>query len=115
MRRVNVLWFSRHKMTVEQRNALHDIVGEIFVDMNIHQIDKQIKHASELQEEIKENDIIAIVAPLPLQQEFLKLAEHKPVIFCKNKRVISEDGSKAEFVFDGWYRLKKIEIETEQL
>lgn len=111
IRKTNVLWFSRHEMSKDQLADLKRIFGEI----EIHQINKTIKHASELSKEIEENDVIAIVAPLPLQQEFLKAAGNKSVIFCKNKRIISEDGKKVEFKFDGWFKIKKIEVITEQL
>ena len=52
-----VLWFSRHEMTPEQRTALGD-------DVEIIQVNKTIQSAYELQDEINECDIIAIVAPI---------------------------------------------------
>lgn len=67
-----VLWFSRHAMTEEQRKAL----GEV----EINQIDRTIRKADELKQEIDDSDIIAIVAPIELQQQFLALAGDKPVI-----------------------------------
>ena len=94
-----ILWFSRHKMTPEQKLALGDV--EIM----------QIK------DEIDECDIIAIVAPINLQQQFLKLAEGKPVIMAVNDRVLidQENGSesKVEFRFIKWERLLKIEVQKE--
>ena len=69
-----ILWFSRHKMTPEQKLALGDV--------EIMQINKTINSAYELKDEIDECDIIAIVAPINLQQQFLKLAEGKPVIMA---------------------------------
>ena len=69
-----VLWFSRHEMTLEQRAALGDV--------EIIQINKTVQSAYELQDEI--NDIIAIVAPINLQQQFIKLANGKPVIMAVN-------------------------------
>jgi hypothetical protein len=104
-----VLWFSRHEMTDEQRTAL----GEV----EITQVDKTIQHASELQGEIAQADIIAIVAPIGLQAEFLKLAGDKPVIVAVNERILikSDDGteSKAVFKFVKWERLLKIEVVKE--
>ena len=101
-----VLWFSRHLMTEEQRAALGDV--------EIVQIDRTISSAYEVQEEIEQCDIIAIVAPVHIQQQFLKLAGSKPVIMALNDRVLvqQEDGSefKAEFVFVKWERLVRIEV-----
>ena len=67
-----VLWFSRHEMTLEQRAV------------EIIQINKTVQSAYELQDEINECDIIAIVAPINLQQQFIKLANGKPVIMAVN-------------------------------
>jgi len=107
-----VLWFSRHNMTEDQKNDLVRIYGKI----QINQINKTILTAYELQDDINNADIIAIVAPINLQQQFIKLAGEKPVISCRNKRIIDPtDNTKVEFVFDGWYRIVKIEIITEDL
>ena len=108
-----ILWFSRHLMTGDQHQALVDKLGEC----EIHQINKTINSAYELQEEINEADVVAIVAPLNLQSQFLKLAGDKPVITAMNRRVLtpSEDGEedKVEFVFDGWKVIKKIDVVME--
>ncbi len=104
-----VLWFSRHAMTEEQKNSLGDV--------EINQINKTIHSAKELKAEIEANDIIAIVAPIELQREFLELAGDKPVITAVNDRVLvpQQDGTedKLEFYFRKWERLIKIEIEKE--
>ena len=101
-----VLWFSRHEMTPEQRAALGNC--------EITQVNRSIQSAYELEEEIKANDIIAIVAPINLQQQFLKLAGEKPVIMAVNDRVLipQADGSedKVAFQFVKWERLLKIEV-----
>ena len=100
-----VLWFSRHKMTEEQAKALGD-------NVEIIQIDKSIQTAYELQEEINQCGIIAIVAPINLQAQFLKLAGDKPVIQALNNRVlVPKDGeSEVQFNFVKWERLIKIEV-----
>ncbi len=104
-----VLWFSRHTMTEEQKAAL----GEC----EIMQIDCTINSAYELQEEIEAADVVAIVAPINLQQQFLKLAGDRPVIMAVNDRILvpAEDGSesKVEFRFVKWERLLSIKIEKE--
>lgn len=104
-----VLWFSRHAMTEEQRAAL----GEV----EILQINRTINTAFELENEIKEVDIVAIVAPINLQQQFLKLAGDKPVIMAVNDRVLVPDPEggedKVQFKFVKWERLIKIEVVKE--
>ena len=71
----------------------------------------------ELKEEIEECDIIAIVAPINIQAQFLKLAAGKPVIMAKSERIIEKDPDGGEdkvvFKFVKWERLVKIEVETE--
>lgn len=111
----DVLWFSRHDMTEEQIDALVDIYGPI----QIHQINKTVKSASELENEIKNSDVVAVVAPIELQAEFLEIADGIPVISCRNKRTIvkTEDGKeeKEKYVFGGWYEIEKIDIVTRDL
>lgn len=89
-----VLWFSRHKMTDPQLAALGNV--------EIVQIDRSIESAFELQEEINDCDIIAIVAPIGLQAQFLRVAGDKPVIVALNNRVLvpQEDGTEAKAVFN---------------
>lgn len=102
-----VLWFSRHTMTKEQREALGDV--------EITQISVTVANAFELSDEIEKADIIAIVAPINLQQQFLKLANGKPVIMAVNDRVLvpGENGEeKVEFKFVKWIQLDKIEVVT---
>ena len=102
-----VLWFSRHEMTADQLSALGN-------NVEIMQIDKTINSAFELKDEIEQCDIIAIVAPINLQQQFIKLAGDKPVIMAVNDRVLipQEDGSESKVVFQfvKWERLVKIEV-----
>ena len=109
MKKIKVLWFSRHAMTKEQRVSLGDV--EIF------QVNKTIQSAYELQKEIEDCDIIAVEAPIGLQEQFLRLAGGKPVIMAVNDRRIikQEDGSedKVEFHFVKWERLLKIEVVKE--
>lgn len=105
-----VLWFSRHTMSDEQLASLKCKLGEV----SIVQVNKTIQSARELSAEIEECDVLAIVAPIGLQAEFLRLANGKPVITAVSERVIvkSEDGSedKVNFVFKCWEQLEKIEV-----
>ena len=108
-----VLWFSRHNMTEEQKNALKNKLGSI----EVNQVNKTVKSAFELKAEIDGADVIAIVAPINLQAQFLKLAGNKPVITAISDRIInkSEDGTedKVVFKFNRWEQLLKIEVVTE--
>ena len=110
---MKVLWFSRHDMTEDQLGALVAKLGEV----EVMKVDKTIQTAFELADEIEEADVIAIVAPINLQAQFLKLAKDKPVIIAQSRRelVKNDDGSesKAVFVFEGWKQLKKIEVVME--
>ena len=106
-----VLWFSRHEMSPEQKAALGDV--------DIIQVNKTIQNAYELKDDIDKCDIIAIVAPINLQEQFLRLAGEKPVITAVNDRRIikNDDGSedKVEFHFVKWERLLKIEVVQEDI
>lgn len=105
-----VLWFSRHTMSETQLASLKKKLGEV----EIIQVSKTIQGARELADEIAECDVIAIVAPIGLQSEFLRLAGEKPVITAVSERVItkSEDGTedKVAFIFKCWEQLLKIEV-----
>ncbi len=101
-----VMWFSGRDMDEDQKNDLVRIYGKV----EVNQINKTINSAQELSAEIEEADIIAIMAPLNLQQEFLKLAGNKPVIFSRFLRIINAETDEIEDVFAGWFRLEKIEV-----
>ena len=95
-----VLWFSRHEMTEDQLGALVAKLGEV----EVNHVDRTIQTAFELSEEVEKADVIAIVAPINLQAQFLELAKEKPVIIAQSKRelVKNSDGteSKVNFIFD---------------
>lgn len=101
-----ILWFSRHEMTSDQKAALGS-------DVEIVQINKTINNAYELQAEIDEADVIAIVAPIGLQEQFLKLAKGKPVIIALSERVLEKDPNgddKVCFKFIKWEQLDEIKV-----
>jgi len=97
-------------MSDEQLASLKRKLGEF----SMVQVNETIQSARELSKEIDECDILAIVAPIGLQAEFLRLANGKPVITAVSERVIvkSEDGSedKVNFVFKCWEQLENIEV-----
>ena len=110
-----VMWFSRHEMSNEQRIDLERIFGQV----EVNQVNKTVQTAFELKEEIEAADVVAIVAPINMQQQFLKLAGTRPVITATSERILvkQEDGSedKVVFQFKNWIRLVKIEVVTEVL
>ena len=104
-----VLWFSRHPMSEEQKQALG-------AGVEIHQVSKTVASARELAKEIEESEIIAVVAPIGLQAEFIRLAGGKPVITAVSERVVvpQEEGEdQVIFKFVKWERLLKIEVVKE--
>ena len=104
----NVLWFSRHMMTLGQIVELRKIFGSI----KVTQISYPIQHAKEVIKDIQKSDVIALVAPLEIQKEFLELSEDKPVLFCRNQR---DHNGPNGFRHGGWFRIKKIDCEFEPL
>jgi len=100
-----VIWFSRHEMNKAQIDGLEKVYGEI----EINQINKTISLAKEIAEEISNAEVICIVAPIALQQEFLKLAEGRPVLICKNDRVAKIEGG-FDFVHAGWFQIQEIKV-----
>jgi len=108
---MKILWFSRHEMTDSQKNDLDQIFK---AKVEVNQVNKTIKHAGELKEEIEACDVACVVMPLNLQQQMLKTLGNKPMLISKNHRIQKEDGS-FEFVHGGWEKIKKIEIVKEVL
>lgn len=100
-----VLWFSRHAMTEEQKQALIDKLEEI----EITQVNKTITSAYDIREEIETSDVVAIVAPIHIQEQVLRLAGDKPVIMALSERVIV-DGDKVTFKFVKWERLVEVRV-----
>lgn len=119
---IKVLWFSRHTMTDAQHAALFIGIARHFhndlqeTGVIITQVSETINNASEIQD-LDEYDVYAIVAPIALQQQFLRIAGEKPVIIAKSNRVITKNPEggedKISFVFDKWERIKRIEVVIE--
>jgi hypothetical protein len=125
-----VLWFSRHSMTPDQRGALEKRLGEILitqVDGTMHNVhtpffgkingeDAEIPFPA-FKELMQGYDVVAIVAPINLQQQILSVAGDIPVIFAENKRerirVPEGEEPRFAFVFKGWKRLVEVKVVTE--
>ena len=106
-----VMWFSRHDMDELQLQDLKRIYGE---DIELIKVNGTIPNAFILQDLIDLCDVIAIVAPINIQQQFLAIAKTKDVIVAQSERrlVKSEDGTedKVNFIFTNWFKLEKIEV-----
>ena len=119
---IKVLWFSRHTMTDAQHDAAVIAIAKYFKNdlqetgIIITQISETINNVSEIQD-LDGYDVYAIVAPIALQQQFLRVAGEKPVIMAKSNRVITKNPEggedKISFVFDKWERIKRIEVVIE--
>ena len=111
-----VMWLSRHELDEDQVKGLKALYGD---DMTVNHIDKMINNAYELKDDIARADVVAIVAPVNMQKQFLDIAgEDKPVIMAKSDRVLvpQQDGteSKVQFAFNSWEKLDKVEVQTHQ-
>lgn len=113
-----VLWFSRHQMSEAQIGELEKVYGPI----ELRQVSLTISSVKEIAADVEWADVLCIVAPLPLQKQFLDAAGSKPVLMAKTSRVLVRDpllGANAEekavFVFEAWYRLVRIVVEMERL
>lgn len=118
---INVLWFSQHEMSPEQREffgANANITQINGTAPNVHvEFQGEVNGVAGTIAPLKElvgNDfqIIAIVAPIGLQQQILAVAGGKPVIFAVNDRE-RQPGGEFKFIFKEWRRLVKIEVVTE--
>lgn len=109
-----VLWFSRQDMTNDQSQALVKKFGGWF---EMIKVDGTIPNAFVLKDYIDECDVIALVAPIHIQEQVLKIAGDKPVIMALSRRQLVSDEnsgeSKAISTFEKWERLVKIIVEKE--
>lgn len=110
-----ILWLSRHEMTSDQKCDLERIYGNI----QIKKVDMTVNHGSQVVEAGEDCDILAIVLPINIQEQLLRLT-NKPVISCKNNRVetgsLTSNGEKEyRFEFAYWFQIKEVKIVTEKL
>ncbi len=128
-----ILWFSRHAMSIAQKNGLIAKFGEIEITQingtaaNVHvpfestnpeigETEADVVLMGEqkpLKELVKEYDEIAAVLPIGMVQQILPFLNGR-MLQAKNKRVLLDNG-KVEFLFDGWEQVKKVKIIVEPL
>lgn len=135
-----VMWFSRHNMTEDQRSDLERIYGKCLITKvttanlpNVHVPFKaNVNNSAEelslpaFKYYLTEFDVVAIVMPLNLQEQVLKVSGIIPIIIAKNNRIakldendspVINDRGEQEFVFQhaGWFQVLKIEVVTQEL
>ena len=107
------MWFSRHDMSEEQLQDLKRIYGE---NLQLIKVNGTIPTAWIMPDLVEIFDVVAIVAPINIQQQFLAVAAgEKDVIVAQSKRVLikNQDGDgedEAKFIFTNWFKLEKIEV-----
>lgn len=135
-----VLWFSRHNMTTAQVEDLERIYGPCIITKvttanlpNVHvpfkaNVNDSVEELAlpPFKHYLTEFDVVAIVMPLNLQEQVLKVSGVTPVIIAKNNRIakldendspVINDRGEQEFVFQhaGWFQVLKIEVVTQEL
>jgi len=125
---VKVLWFSRHEMTAPQIEALEAKLGMVEIVQvdgtmpNVHvafpgKLDGEDAEIPPFKELLKGFQVVAIVAPIHLQQQILGVAGETPVIFAESKRerISVPEGQEPQFnfLFKGWKRLMEVKLVTE--
>ena len=108
--KTNVLWVSRHNLCNEQYEDLQLLYG----DTRVKQIDRSIKSAYELKQDVLEADVVCVVAPYKLQQQFLNIAQDRPLLVSNSHRIRRGDGS-CQFRHAGWSQVLDIKVELEKL
>lgn len=101
-----IIWFSRHELTEAQISDLRKVLKS---EIEVEHINRTVNSAFELKAEVEACDAAAVVMPLNLQQQMLKLLDGKPMLVGRNHRVQQPDGS-FRFHHAGWDRIDKIEI-----
>lgn len=116
-----VLWVSRHEMTPAQRADLERIMGG---PVELLPWRDTVRSAGELRPALASCDAAAVVLPLELLGQLLRLAGGKPVLQAVSERratgktVLTPDGREEPefaFVHAGWRQVLRLELETRAL
>jgi len=115
-------------MTAPQIEALEAKLGVVQVEQvdgtmpNVHipfqgKINGEDAEIPPFKELMQGFDVVAIVAPIQLQQQILSVAGETPVILAESKRervsVPEGEEPQFQFVFKGWKRLLEVKVLTE--
>lgn len=113
-----VLWVSRHEMTPSQRSDLEQIMGG---PVELLPWRETVRCVEELRPALAACDAAAVVLPLELLGQVLRLANGKPVLQAMSERlatgktVSTADGREEPefaFVHAGWRQVLRLELET---
>lgn len=116
-----VLWVSRHEMTPAQRADLERIMGG---SVTLRPWRETVHSAEELRPALMACDAAAVVLPLELLDQVLRLADGKPVLQAVSERratgktVLTPDRREEPefaFVHAGWRQVLRLELETRTL
>jgi hypothetical protein len=130
----NVLWFSRHSMTVSQQQDIVRILGPISVTQvsgsptNVHVefeglTPEEGRTQAEtiltgpqppLKELVKGFDEVAVVLPIGMLQQLLPFSQSGRLLQAISKRILL-DGGKVEFAHEKWQAVTEVKIVTEDL
>jgi hypothetical protein len=115
-------------MSADQRGALEAKLGMVEIVQvdgtmpNVHvafpgKLDGEDAEIPPFKELLKGFQVVAIVAPIHLQQQILGVAGETPVIFAESKRerISVPEGQEPQFnfLFKGWKRLMEVKVVTE--
>lgn len=113
-----ILWVSRHEMTLSQRSDLERIMGG---PVELLPWLETVHRAEELCPALEVCDAVAVVLPLELLEQVLRLANGKPVLQavserCATGKIVSTPDGRNEpefaFVHTGWRQILRLELET---
>lgn len=88
------MWFSRHDMSEEQLQDLKRIYGE---NLQLIKVNGTIPTAWIMPDLVEICDVVAIVAPINIQQQFLAIAgeREKDVIIAQSERRLVKSENKS--------------------
>jgi hypothetical protein len=117
--KTKILWLSRHTMTKEQVDDLHEIYG----DIEIKRYQQTIKNYREVIKLGADCDVFAVVLPIAIIADLVSNV-NKPVIRAKTTRVptgcvyvngYGNEEMEYRFQHNGWEQVKNIQVETVNL
>ena len=106
---MQILWVSRHPLSPEQQEGLAAYCGET---PQILWYQQTVESLEALMPAIAQVDIIAAVFPLHLLAQLVALG--KPVLISRADRRLTPTSNgepQAQFSHNGWFLIKKLELE----
>jgi hypothetical protein len=104
-----ILWVSRHPLSQEQMEGLTAYCGE---EPQILWYQQTVEALDVLMPAIEQVDVVAAVFPLHLLVQLVALG--KPVLISRAIRRLSPSSNgeaQAHFTHNGWFCIKKLELE----